>query len=507
MTRTPLFKKEIPYVVTRNFQFRDPSLVGTKAFIGGKWVPAASGQMFKILDPEDDTEVCEVADLNAHDTRKAVEAASKAFETYKLTPHRERRWLMRRWGDLIRAAKDDLAALCTLELGKPFTESLTTVQYALDFIDHFETGIERTYGETIPAARGNNRILTIREPQGVVACITPWNSPVAMVTRKVGAALAAGNTVVCKPAPETPLCAIALAKLFERAGGPPGVFNIVTAGQENTPAVGEELCKNPAIKHLSFTGSTTIGRLLNVQCAKTIKKTSLELGGNAPFIVFEDADLKKAANGVIASKFRSSGQTCVCANRIYVHSSIMDAFADTLSDTLKATFVYGSVWDAKVNFGPLYSGKGLAKVEAHLQDAIQQGSRVSYRGTEDNLGPNFFPPTVVVVPRGETLMMKFLTEETFGPLAFLVPFDSEEEVVRLANATDVGLAAYFFTESISRVWRVSEALKVGMVGVGVGLVSAAEQPFGGVLESGLGREGGPAALEEYLDIKSITVGI
>jgi succinate-semialdehyde dehydrogenase/glutarate-semialdehyde dehydrogenase len=250
-----------------------------------------------MADPEDDGEICEVADLDGPDTVKAIEAANKAFETYKRTPHRERRWLMRRWGDQIKANKDDLAALCTLELGKPFTDSLGSAQYAIDFIDWFEGAIERTFGETIPAARGNNRILTIKEPQGVVSAITPWNSPLAMVTRKVGAAIAAGNTVVCKPAPETPLCAIALAKLFERAGGPPGVFNIVTCSPENTPAVGHELSNHPAVKHLSFTGSTPVGSLLNVQCAKTIKKTSLELGGNAPFIVFEDADIDKAVAG------------------------------------------------------------------------------------------------------------------------------------------------------------------------------------------------------------------
>ncbi|OQV03812.1 hypothetical protein CLAIMM_08806 [Cladophialophora immunda] len=498
MSNKSPFKKSIPY------EFKDLTLIDTRSLIGGQWVGAASGKTFKLTDPEDDAEICDIADLGAEDTRNAIEAASRAFETYRLTPHRERRWLMRRWADLIKANREDLAALCTLELGKPYTESLGTVQYAVDFIDWFEGGIERTFGETIPAARGNNRILTIREPQGVVACITPWNSPVAMVTRKVGAAIAAGNTVVCKPAPETPLCAIALAKLFERAGGPPGVFNIVTAGVENTPAIGEELCSHPAVKHLSFTGSTAVGRLLNTICAKTIKKTSLELGGNAPFIVFEDANIEKAVAGLITSKFRSSGQTCVCANRIFVHASILDKFADALTDGLKRTFTYGSVWDRKVNFGPLYAGKGIAKVEDHLDDALGKGARVHAGGKDNTLGPNFFPATVV---KGGTAGMKFMKEETFGPLAFLVPFQTEAEVIKMANTSDVGLAGYFYTEDISRLWRVSEALKVGMVGVRVGLVSAAEAPFGGVLESGLGREGGIAALEEYLDIKSITIGI
>ncbi|KIW55922.1 hypothetical protein PV05_04630 [Exophiala xenobiotica] len=492
------FKKSIPY------EFQDPSLIDTRSLIGGEWVGASSGKTFKLTDPEDDAEICDIADLNGDDTRKAIEEASKAFETYRLTPHRERRWLMRRWADLIKANKADLAALCTLELGKPYTESLGTVQYAVDFVDWFEGAVERTFGETIPAFRGNNRILTIREPQGVVACITPWNSPVAMVTRKVGAAIAAGNTVVCKPAPETPLCAIALAKLFERAGGPPGVFNIVTTGLENTPAVGQELCSHPAIKHLSFTGSTAVGKLLNTECAKTIKKTSLELGGNAPFIVFADANIDKAVAGLITSKFRSSGQTCVCANRIFVQSSILDKFADALSEGLKKTFTYGSVWDKTVNFGPLYAGKGIIKVEAHLENGLKNGAKVHYGGKDNTLGPNFFPATVL---KGGKSGMKFMEEETFGPLAFLVPFDTEEEVIKMANSSDVGLAAYFYTEDITRLWRVSEALKVGMVGVRVGLVSAAEAPFGGVLESGLGREGGIAALEEYLDIKSITIGL
>ncbi|KAH8586246.1 Aldehyde/histidinol dehydrogenase [Bisporella sp. PMI_857] len=499
-----LFKKSIPYEVRPYRIFEELSLIDNRSFIDGKWVMAATGKTFQVLDPENDAIICEVADLDSADTRQAIEAANKAFLMYRTMPHRERRWLMRRWGDQIKANKADLAALCTIELGKPYTESLGSVQYAIDFIDWFEGEIERTFGETIPAARGNNRILTVREPQGVVACITPWNSPVAMVTRKVGAALAAGNTVVCKPAPETPLCTIALAKLFERAGGPQGVFNVVTAGPENTPLVGQELCSHPAVKHLSFTGSTAVGRILNTECAKTIKKTSLELGGNAPFIVFEDANIKEAVLGLISSKFRSSGQTCVCANRVFVHASIMNDFADALTEGLKYSLVYGSVWDRKVNFGPLYSRKGIMKVEDHLEDAVRHGATIHSGGKDTSLGPNFFPATVV---KGGRAGMKFLTEETFGPIAFLVPFEDEDEVIELANSSDVGLAAYFYTENISRLWRVSEALKVGMVGARVGLVSAAEQPFGGVLQSGLGREGGSTALEEYLDIKSITIGI
>ncbi|KAE8377287.1 Aldehyde/histidinol dehydrogenase [Aspergillus bertholletiae] len=494
------FEKTIPY------EFKDPSLVETRGFIGGKWVAAVSGQTFSVFDPEDDHEIIRVTDIGRVDTVLAIEQAQEAFETYRQMPHRERRWLMRRWGDLIKANADDLAALCTLELGKPFTESAGSVQYAIDFIDWYETAIERTLGETIPAARGNNRILTIRQPQGVVAAITPWNSPLAMVTRKVGAAIAAGNTVICKPAPETPLCALALAKLFERAGGPPGVFNVIPCSLESTPEVGEQLCHHKSIKHLSFTGSTAVGKYLNTECARTIKKTSLELGGNAPFLVFADANLEQAAKGLVASKFRSSGQTCVCANRILVQASVLEPFADVLRKCIDETFVYGSVWDPKVNFGPLYSAKGIDKVKEHVKDALTQGARVHSSGAISNTDkPNFFPPTIIITGSGQG--MRFMNEETFGPIAFLIPFETEEEAIKMANESDAGLAAYFYTEDISRVFRVSEALKVGMVGARTGLVSAAEQPFGGIQESGQGREGGIAALEEYLDIKSITIGV
>ncbi|OQU99722.1 hypothetical protein CLAIMM_05314 [Cladophialophora immunda] len=502
--------KKIPYT------FQDPTLLDTRSFIGGKWVDAVNGAKFPVLDPTDNEKICEVADLGREETRQALEAAQTAFKTYKKTTARERRWLMRRWADLIKQARDDLAAICTLELGKPYTESHVTVKYGTDFIDWFEGAIERQYGETIPAAKGENRIFTIRQPQGVVAAITPWNSPIAMVTRKVGAAIAAGNTVVCKPAPETPLCAIAVAKLFERAGGPPGVFNIVTSSSARSAQVGKEFTQNPIVRHLSFTGSTAVGRYLHAECAKTFKKTSLELGGNAPFIIFEDAKLDKAAEGLISSKFRSSGQTCVCANRIFVQRSIIDKFAAVLAEKLEKTFRYGSVWDKQVNFGPLYSPKAFEKIEAQIKDALAKGGKIFASGGsttttttggeegKGKYGPNFYPPTIVTDATREMLFMK---QETFGPLAFLVPFDGEDEAVALANDTSAGLASYFYTEDISRLWRVGEALESGMVGVRVGLISACEQPFGGVKESGVGREGGRDALDEYTEIKSITVGL
>ncbi|OCT51761.1 putative succinate-semialdehyde dehydrogenase [Cladophialophora carrionii] len=504
-----MLNKKPPYA------FKDESLLDHRSFIGGEWVAAASGAKFLLYNPEDNTTICEIADLGRADAARALEAAQKAFTQYKTWSHRERRWLIRRWADLIKANKEDLAAICTLELGKPYTESLVTVKYGTDFLDWFETAIERQYGDTIPAAKGENRIFTIRQPQGVVAAITPWNSPIAIlranskgakvVTRKVGAAIAAGNTVVCKPAPETPLCAIAVAKLFERAGGPPGVFNIITSGPSNAQEIGAEFTQSKIVKHLSFTGSTAVGRYLHAECAKTFKKTSMELGGNAPFIVFEDAELDKAAE---ASKFRSSGQTCVCANRIFVHSSVLDEFAKILAQKVKATFRYGSVWDAKVNFGPLYSPKALEKIEAQKEDAIAQGGEIHVAVADDvdtgALGPNFHPPTIVTKAK---TTMRFMKEETFGPLAFLVPFDTDEEVIQMANDVDAGLAAYFYTRDITRLWKVSEALETGMVGVRVGLISACEQPFGGIKTSGVGREGGKEALDEYTEIKSITVGI
>ena len=456
-------------------------------------------------DPEDNEKICDVADLGCEDARKALEAAAKAFETYKTWTNRERRFLIRRWADLVKENKEDLAAICTLELGKPYTESLGTVKYGTDFLDWFEGAIERQYGDTIPAAKGTNRIFTIRQPQGVVAAITPWNSPVAMVTRKVGAAIAAGNSVVLKPAPETPLCAIALAKLFERAGGPPGVLNILTSSVEKSPQIGEEFTQSEIVKHLSFTGSTATGRYLHAECAKSFKKTSMELGGNAPFIVFGDAKLDGAAEGVIASKFRSSGQTCVCANRIFVHKSIIDEFAEVLEKKMNETFTFGSVWDKKVNFGPLYSKKAFEKINAQIEDAKSAGAKIvgSQKAPKDQ-GPNFYPPTII---SNANANMRFMREETFGPLAFLVPFETDEEVIAMANKTNAGLASYFFTEDISRLWRVAEALQSGMVGVRVGLISACEQPFGGIKDSGIGREGGKDALDEYTEVKSVTIGL
>ncbi|KAL7912452.1 Aldehyde/histidinol dehydrogenase [Trichoderma velutinum] len=464
--------KSIPY------QFKDVSLLDSRAYIGGKWLPAESGATFPIFDPVDNAPIFRVANLTATEVHKAIHAAQTAFLTYKKFSHRKRRQLLHQWITIVKENRDDLAAICTLELGKPITESYVTVDYGLSFLEWFEGEIERLYGETIPAARENNRIFTTREPQGVVAAITPWNSPIAMILRKVGAAIAAGCTVVLKPAPETPMCAIAIAKLFERVGYPAGTLNIVTGDAASSPSIGSEMCCNKLVRHLSFTGSTAVGKFLNGECGKSLKKTSMELGGNAPFIVFEDADIQKAVDGLISSKFRSSGQTCVCANRVFVHRSIMSEFAEKLHATQKKIFVYGSVWDPKVNFGPLYSSSGLEKVQRHLEDALANGATLFNKTSiAENQGPNFFPPTILLNCNTET--MRFGSEETFGPLAPLVPFDSEEEVL-------------------------TEALDTGMVGVRVGLVSACEQPFGGFKESGIGREGSKFGVEDYTNVKSIT---
>ncbi|KAF1809225.1 aldehyde dehydrogenase [Eremomyces bilateralis CBS 781.70] len=497
-----ILSKPVPY------QFKDPSLLDARAYVGGQWVSAKNSSTCSVFDPVDNQPVFQVANLSREEVRGAIDAAQSAFQTYKKFTARKRKELLRKWTDIIRANRDDLAAICTLELGKPIAESLVTVDYGISFLEWFQGEVERLYGETIPAAKGDNRIFTTREPQGVVAAITPWNSPVAMILRKVGAAIAAGCTVVLKPAPETPMCAIAIAKLFERVGDgyPPGTLNVVTGDISGAASIGAEMCESIFVRHLSFTGSTAVGKFLNAECAKTLKKTSMELGGNAPFIVFEDADIQKAVDGLIASKFRSSGQTCVCANRIFVHRSIIENFAQKLKASLETTFIYGSVWDSKVNFGPLYSPKGVTKVQQHVEDAVSNGAKLFNGGfIKEDLGPNFYVPTILLDAKPDT--MKFGSEETFGPVAPLVPFDTEEEVLKLANTYQSGLAAYFYTENISRLWRVAEALDTGMVGVRVGLISACEQPFGGIKESGIGREGSKFGVEDYTNVKSITVGL
>ncbi|CAK7223845.1 hypothetical protein SEUCBS140593_005369 [Sporothrix eucalyptigena] len=465
LQQNDIILKSIPYT------FKDHSLLDSRAFIGGKWTPATSGATFPVYgkvtprpdygnfesltqlpaDPEDGKVAFHVANNSRDEVQQAIEAGQKAFLEYKKFTHRRRRTLLRAWTDIVRANREDLAAICTLELGKPITESYTTVNYGLSFLDWFQGEIERLYGDTIPAAKADNRIFTVREPQGVVAAITPWNLPIAMALRKVGAAIAAGCTVVLKPAPETPMCAIAVAKLFERVEGyPAGTLNVVLGDAASSPAIGEEMCHNPLVRHLSFTGSTAVGKYLNGECGKSLKKTSMELGGNAPFIVFEDADLQKAVDGLIASKFRSSGQTCVCANRVFVHSSVIKEFAEKLQATQEKTFVYGSVWDPKVNFGPLYSQRGVDKIAKHVEDAVSKGAQlVSGGAIKKELGPYLYPPTILVTgenspSKANKTPMLFMIEETFGPVAPLIPFDTEDEVLSLANTFQSGLASYFY---------------------------------------------------------------
>ena len=474
-------------------------------------------------DPEDDAVLANVPDMSRDECRDAIQAAQDAFQSWRKTTHRDRRWLIRKWADVIKANKADLAAIHTIELGMPYKESYAKVDYATDFLDWFEGEVERLGGETIPTRKGENRLMTIRQPQGVVAAITPWNSPLAMITRKVGAAIGAGCTVVCKPAPETPLCAIALAKLFEKSGFPPGVFNVVTSSFDGTPEIGDEMCTNRLVRHLSFTGSTAVGLKLNAECAKQLKRVSMELGGNAPFIVFEDADVNKAVEGLIASKFRSSGQTCVCANRVLVHETVIDAFSERLAQRLPEVLVPGSVWDPKTSHGPLYSSKGVDKVRRHLKDAIDHGAKLVTGGLPDVNGeqttngnhtpekrsPNFIPPMLLTLPNGfkDARSLSFCKEETFGPMAALIPFKEEKEAIELANDVAVGLAGYFYTNDVARMFRVAEELQTGMVGVRVGIISACEQPFGGIKQSGIGREGGPGCLEEYTELKTITIGL
>lgn len=491
--------------ISNHPKFEDPSLVDNRCFINGEWVTSSSNKTFPVFDPVDDAEVARVPDLSAYEVQNTITVANEAFHVYKKISPRQRRFMLRKWGDLVKAAKNDLAALVTIELGKPFTESIATVNYGIDFLDWFEREAESIHGDSIPANSPGTRIVTIKEPQGVVAAITPWNSPVAMITRKVGAAIAAGNTVVVKPAPETPLSALAMAKLFERAGFPKGVMNVVTCSPENTKAVGEELCNNPLVRHLSFTGSTAVGKILNEQCARHLKRTSMELGGNAPFIVFEDADVDAAVEGMISSKFRSSGQTCICANRMFIHEKIYDRFAERLKKRTPEVLKVGDgVWDMNANYGPLYARKGIEKVQRHVEYVKKAGAKVILGGELDSRnGPNYYPPTIIVNARPDML---FCREETFGPVASLIPFSTDEEVIRWANDTAVGLAGYFYTENIKRLWKSAEALEVGMVGCGVGLISACEQPFSGRKESGMGIEGSRHALDEYLHVKSITIG-
>ena len=483
-------------------KLNDLALYRTQALIGGAWCDADSGAAFDVTNPASGERLARVPDMGAAETRRAIDAADAAWPAWRSRTAKERAAVLRKWFELMLAHSDDLAFLMTGEQGKPLSEAKGEVAYAASFVEWFAEEAKRVYGDTIPATQADKRLIIVRQPVGVCAAITPWNFPAAMITRKVAPALAAGCTVVVKPAEQTPLTALALAELAQRAGFPAGVFNVVTGSAASAPKIGGELTGNPIVRKLSFTGSTEVGRLLMAQCAPTIKKLSLELGGNAPLIVFDDADLDAAVEGALASKYRNTGQTCVCANRLLVQDGIHDAFAARLAEAAKKMKV-GAGTEAGVLQGPLIDAQALAKVEEHVADALAKGARVLTGGRRHALGGTFYEPTVIADVTPE---MKCAREETFGPVAPLFRFHTEAEAVALANATEFGLAAYFFSRDVARCFRVGEALEYGMVGVNTGIMSNEVAPFGGVKQSGIGREGSKYGIDEYLEIKYLCFG-
>ena len=478
-------------------QLRDQQLFRQAAYIDGAWVE--KDRTIDVDNPATGEVLGTVPQLDAADTRRAVEAAERAFPAWRAKTAKERATVLRRWFDLMMANQDDLARLMTLEQGKPLAESKGETAYAASFLEWFGEEAKRVYGDTIPQHQPDKRILVLKEPVGVVACITPWNFPLAMITRKAGPAIAAGCTVVLKPASQTPFSALALAELAERAGLPKGVLNIVTGPAKE---IGGELTSNPSVRKLSFTGSTEIGKLLMSQCAATVKRLSLELGGNAPFIVFDDADLDAAVEGAVISKYRNTGQTCVCANRLLVQDSVYDAFAEKLSVAVRKLRPASGL-EPDATQGPLIDDRAVEKVEEHIRDATSKGARVAVGGKRHSLGGRFFEPTILT---DVTPAMLIAREETFGPVAPLFRFKDEAEAISLANDTEFGLAAYFYGRDIGRVWRVAEALESGMVGINTGLISTEVAPFGGVKESGLGREGSKYGIEGFLEIKDLCLG-
>ena len=478
---------------------KDFSLLRTGAFIDGAWCAADDGATVAIRNPANGDLVGDVPVLRATETRRAIDAAARAQPRWAALTAKERAVILRRFADLMLANADDLAVIMTAEQGKPLAEAKGEVAYAASFIEWFAEEGKRVYGEIIPTFRADSRVLVLRQAVGVAAAITPWNFPAAMITRKLGPALAAGCSFVCKPAPQTPFSALALAELATRAGIPAGVFNVVTGDAE---AIGGELTANTLVRKLSFTGSTAVGKTLIAQCAGTVKKVSMELGGNAPFIVFDDADIDAAVQGAIASKYRNTGQTCVCANRMYVQSGVYEEFSRRLVAAV-STLRVGDGLAGPTDQGPLIDSRALAKVQAHIADALANGARIACGGKSHALGGNFFEPTVLL---DVTSAMRVAREETFGPVAPLFRFETEAEVLRMANDTEFGLAAYFYTRDLARSWRVQEALEYGIVGVNTGLISTEVAPFGGVKESGLGREGSRHGIDEYTELKYVCVG-
>ncbi|WP_296246878.1 NADP-dependent succinate-semialdehyde dehydrogenase [Pseudomonas sp. UBA4194] len=479
-------------------QLKDTSLFRQQAYIDGTWQNADSGQAIKVNNPATNEILGTVPKMGAAETRRAIEAADKALPAWRALTAKERSNKLRRWFELMIENQDDLGRLMTLEQGKPLAEAKGEIAYAASFIEWFAEEAKRVYGDTIPGHQPDKRLIVIKQPIGVTAAITPWNFPAAMITRKAGPALAAGCTMVLKPASQTPFSALALAELAERAGIPKGVFSVVTGSAGD---IGSELTSNPIVRKLSFTGSTEIGRQLMAECAKDIKKVSLELGGNAPFIVFDDADLDKAVEGAIISKYRNNGQTCVCANRIYVQDGVYDAFAEKLKVAVSKLKIGNGLEDGTTT-GPLIDDKAVAKVKEHIADALSKGATVLTGGNA--LQGNFFEPTVLVNVSKDAAVAK---EETFGPLAPLFRFQDEAEVIAMSNDTEFGLASYFYARDMSRVFRVAEALEYGMVGINTGLISNEVAPFGGIKASGLGREGSKYGIEDYLEIKYLCISV
>jgi succinate-semialdehyde dehydrogenase/glutarate-semialdehyde dehydrogenase len=478
---------------------KDPSLLRQQAFIDGAWCAADDGATVDIRNPANGSVVGAVPVMRAGETRRAIDAASRAMPEWAKRTAKDRATVLRRFAELMVANADDLAVIMTSEQGKPLAEARGEVTYAASFLEWFAEEGKRVYGEIIPTFRADARLMVLRQPVGVAAAITPWNFPAAMITRKLGPALAAGCTFVCKPAPQTPFSALALAELGARAGLPAGVLNVVTGDAE---AIGGGFTGDPRVRKLSFTGSTAVGKKLLAQCADTVKKVSLELGGNAPFIVFDDADLDAAVQGAMASKYRNTGQTCVCANRLFVQAGVYEEFATRLVKAVAGLRV-GDGLAGPTDQGPLIDARALAKVEAHVADAVGQGARIASGGRRHALGGNFYEPTVLL---DVTPGMRVAREETFGPVAPLIRFTDEAEAVRMANDTAAGLAAYFYTRDLARSWRVQEALEYGLVGVNTGLISTEVAPFGGVKESGIGREGSRHGIDEYTELKYVCVG-
>ena len=476
----------------------DSGLLKTDALINGEWVRGPG--RFDVDDPATGRKLVDVALLGPAETEAALAAANRAWPAWRSKTAKERAAILMKWHQLLHQHADDLARIMTAEQGKPFAEAKGEVAYGASFIDWFAEEARRVYGETIPTNDNNKRFVVLKQAMGVCAAITPWNFPIAMITRKVAPALAAGCTVVIKPAEQTPLSALAVAELAQRAGMPPGVLNVITSDAEGSIAVGKLLCSSDTVRHLSFTGSTEVGRILAAQCAPTIKKLSLELGGNAPFIVFDDADIDSAVEGAMVSKYRNAGQTCVCANRLYVQEGVYEAFVQKLAARAGAIAV-GNGFEAGVQQGPMIDAQAIAKIERHVADATAKGARVLVGGHK--LGERFYAPTVLADARGDMLCAR---EETFGPVAPVFRFKTEEEVIALANNTEFGLASYFYSRDIGRIFRVGEALEYGMVGVNTGLISTAEVPFGGVKQSGLGREGSRHGIEDYVEMKYLCLG-